>query len=172
MAEYKTIDAKTAAAWLEKGEALLVDVRNPEEFAAQHIAGSVNLPLGRCGEVCANLPQGKKIIVHCLFGKRGASACEAMCAKRDDLKLYNLEGGLAAWQAAGLEVQGPKGMPLQRQVQVMLGLLLVGFTFMGLLVNHWWYLPSGFIGLGLLNAGLTGWCGMAKVLQKMPWNRR
>lgn len=175
MTKFKTITPQKAAQWLAKGEAMLVDVRNPDEFAAQHIAGSVNLPLDRCASGCTTLPQGKKIIVHCLFGKRGASACETMCSQRDDLQLYNIEGGLMAWQTAGLEVEnkvsGPQKMSVQRQFQIALGLLLVVFTALGFLLGPVFYWMLGLVGLGLINAGRTGWCGITKALRYMPWNK-
>ena len=47
---------------------------------------------------------------------------------------------------------------------------LLGFI-LGVLVSPWWHALSGFVGAGLLMAGVTGFCGMANLLQVMPWNR-
>jgi rhodanese-related sulfurtransferase len=160
-------EAKTL---LDKGEAVLIDVREPAEYKAEHIKGSHLLPLGGCCP--ATLPaaaHGKKVIIHCKAGKRGEKACAALMESGQEV--YNLAGGLDAWVAAGLPVEKGSGLPLMRQVQIAVGALVVGFTVLGFTVHPWLHGVAGMIGLGLLNAGITGWCGMALVLAKMPWNR-
>jgi rhodanese-related sulfurtransferase len=87
---------------------------------------------------------------------------------------FLLEGGLEAWKAAGLPVVRDARAPLElmRQVQIAAGALaLLGFT-LGVLVHPAFHVKSGFVAAGLVLAGVTGWCGMAKLLAVMPWNRR
>ena len=84
-----------------------------------------------------------------------------------------LEGGIEAWKAAGLPIISDKSKPIEimRQVQIVAGsLVLLGVT-LGYLVDPSLFLVSGFIGAGLTFAGTTGWCGMAKLLAFLPWNR-
>lgn len=58
-----------------------------------------------------------------------------------------------------------------RQAQLAAGgMALLGFV-LGTLVSPWWHALSGFVGLGLIQAGLSGSCGMALLLARMPWNR-
>jgi len=59
-----------------------------------------------------------------------------------------------------------------RQVQIAAGLLAVLGVILGFLVSPLFFLLSGFIGAGLIFAGVTGFCGMARVLATAPWNQR
>jgi rhodanese-related sulfurtransferase len=61
--------------------------------------------------------------------------------------------------------------PLMQQVQIVAGSLVLLGVVLGYLLNPAFFLLSGFVGAGLLFAGLSGWCGMALLLAKMPWNR-
>jgi len=82
------------AALLREPGVVLVDVREPAEFAAERIAGAINHPLSRFDP--ALLPAGR-VILHCGVGKRSA-----MAMARCDAAVTHMAGGLAAWKAAGL----------------------------------------------------------------------
>ena len=62
-------------------------------------------------------------------------------------------------------------LPLDQQTQLVAGFLAFSGVMLSFLFNPWFSLLSGFVGLGLMFAGITGWCGMAKLLAKMPWNQ-
>src|SRR3990167_2003624 len=96
MTKIKFIDAKTADDWFKKNEAIIVDVREPSEYNAYHIAGAHLIPVDTI--VCDLLPEcnNKKIIIHCKLGMRGKTACEKLLAENPNLDVYNLEGGIAA----------------------------------------------------------------------------
>lgn len=85
-----------------------------------------------------------------------------------------LEGGIDAWKAAGLEVEQDPTQPLelQRQVMIAAGSLVLLGVLLGYALSPWLFLLSGFVGAGLIFAGISGFCGMALLLQRMPWNRR
>lgn len=168
----KIVDVKTLKCWLDNGEAVLVDVREPAEHAAENIQGATLLPLG---SICtSSLPPcaGKKLVIHCRKGGRGGSACEKLLAEDPSLDIYNLEGGIEAWNAAGLNVlsSGKAFLPLDRQVQLAIGLILLAGSLLGGWFTPNWFLLTGAIGVGLTVAGLTGFCGLARVMAKMPWN--
>lgn len=100
------IDAAAAAAAVRDG-ALLLDVREPEEWDAGHAPGALHIPLGQ-------LPQrrpepGRRIVVVCRSGRRSAEATRALMAWGYDA--VNLAGGMQAWAAAGLPVEDPTGGP-------------------------------------------------------------
>jgi rhodanese-related sulfurtransferase len=150
----------------------LVDVREPAEHRSQRIAGAVSHPIG---SICCNsIPSTeKKILIHCQKGMRGSSACKKLISENEALEVYNIAGGIEAWQQAGLPVQsnGEKMLPLDRQVQLTIGLCVLTFGLLGYFVNPAFTLGAAFFGAGLINAGLTGWCGLARLMAKMPWNR-
>jgi len=96
-----------------------------------------------------------------------------LLAEDPSLDIYNLEGGIEAWNAAGLTVasSGKAFLPLDRQVQLTIGLLLIAGSVLGTLFSPAWFFLTGLIGVGLTVAGLTGFCGLALVMAKMPWNQ-
>ena len=79
---------------------------------------------------------------------------------------------MKAWRRARLPVrEGRKRLPVDRQVQLIAGgMVLTGVT-LGTLVNPWFLAIAAFFGAGLTFAGATGTCGLALLLLKMPWNR-
>ncbi len=170
----KPIDAKTLKTWLDRDEAVLVDVREPAEHAAENIEKATLLPLGSIS--LSGLPQhtGKKLVIHCRKGGRGTAACQKLLAENPNLEVYNLEGGIEAWNAAGLNVStsGAFFLPLDRQVQLTIGVCVLTGSILAYTISTQFLLLTGFFGAGLTFAGLTGFCGLARVMAKMPWNQR
>jgi phage shock protein E len=78
---------------------LLLDVRTPQEHAAQAIEGSYLLPLQELGFRLNELPGNKEIVVYCRVGNRSAYACSYLT--RMGYKVKNLEGGIMLWNMAG-----------------------------------------------------------------------
>ena len=169
----KNIDSATLKKWLESGEALLVDVREPAENAANKIEGSHLVPLANVSK--KNLPQfgDKKLVIHCASGKRSQSACAKLLAEDQNLEIFNLEGGISAWNASGNQVKssGKFFLPLDRQVQLTIGVGVLSGSLLGYFVDPAFFILSGFFGAGLCFAAATGCCGLALVLAKMPWNK-
>jgi hypothetical protein len=105
-------------------------------------------------------------------GNRTAANASRIIAKGFS-DAHVLTGGLDAWKAVGLPVHFNRSAPidLQRQVQIGAGSLVVVGVALGYLVSPWFFLLSGAVGAGLLQAGITGFCGMARLLRIMPWNK-
>ncbi|MGC2399590.1 MAG: MBL fold metallo-hydrolase [Acidobacteriaceae bacterium] len=82
---------------------LVLDVRNPREWAGKHIVGSINIPLNHLQERIAELPRNRRIAVHCAGGYRSSIAASILHA-HGITDLIELAGGLAAWDAAQLPV--------------------------------------------------------------------
>lgn len=156
------------------GEAIeLIDVRTPLEFAEVHVEGARSVPLGTLdAKALATDRNGKPLFVICRSGSRAAKACEALQAAGVE-NVYNVEGGTIAWEQAGLPVvRSPhRVMSLERQVRIAAGSLVFLGTILGWLVHPGFLALSGFVGAGLVFAGLTDTCGMGLLLAKMPWNR-
>ena len=168
----RKVTPQEAAAAIGAGDAILLDVREPAEFAAGHIAEAMSVPLSQLPRVLARLPAAKGIIFQCERGARGESAC-AVAAASGRTDVANLAGGLAAWRQAGLPVIGAAsaGVSIFRQVQMIVGAavaLLVALGFAGWTPG---FAIAGLMGAMLAVAGVTGWCGLAMLLARMPWNR-
>jgi rhodanese-related sulfurtransferase len=114
------------------------------------------------------------LIFHCRSGARTKDNATRLFAASQNCETYILEGGLDAWRKAGLPVTIDRSQPIDimRQVQIVAGSLVLLGIVLGVLVAPGFYVLSGFVGAGLIFAGTTGFCGMARFLAFMPWNRR
>jgi hydroxyacylglutathione hydrolase len=92
-----------AARMLARGEATMIDVRAPDEWAAGHLPGVRNIPLGHLAARVSELPTDKPVVVHCQSGGRAAIAASLLAAHGVP-QVVNLTGGFRAWQQAGLPV--------------------------------------------------------------------
>lgn len=157
---------------LDDGSAILIDIREPNEFAREHIIGARLAPLSALDSHDFDRDHGKAAVFQCRSGNRTAANAARLLAKGFK-EAYALEGGLEAWKAAGLPVHFDRKAPIEimRQVQIAAGSLVVIGAALASLVSPWWILLSGFVGAGLVFAGVTGFCGMARILSRMPWNR-
>ena len=171
----QNIDAKQAYEWLKNGEAILIDVREPDEFTAEHIAYASLLPLRMVEDMLRHMdiPSGRKLLFQCKKGARGTQAC-AVVAGLPDIRssIYNIEGGIDGWKEAGLPVigSGPK-ISIFRQVQMIIGTALFVLILMGLAGIGVAFMLAAVIAGVFAFTGFIGWCGLALLLQKMPWNR-
>jgi rhodanese-related sulfurtransferase len=169
--DISTVPAADVAARLQRGERLeLIDVRTPIEFAEVHARGARNVPLDQLDPGAVKPREGAALYVICRSGARAATACQRLSDA--GIIVASVEGGTDAWVRAGLPVERrPVRIPLQRQVLLGAGLVnLVGFV-LGTFVHPWLYGLCALVGVGLSMAGLTGFCGMALLLSRMPWNR-
>lgn len=158
-----------------QGKVFLVDVRSPLEFRQGHIPGSQNIPLEKILSGDTTLPnvEDKQLGLVCQSGKR-AKRAELFLAEQKGIQAVILEGGMDAWQAKGLPVEkdaATHGVSLIRQVQIIIGGMNLIALALAWFVSPYWLLLPACTSTGLLLAGLTGFCGLALVLGKMPWNR-
>lgn len=166
------IDARSLAAKLKSREFTLIDIRESDEYAREHIDGAVSLPLSRLEAGHVALRGTTPVAFTCRTGMRTSSNCDRLAAHVGE-PAYVLEGGLDGWKKAGLATRADRKAPLEimRQVQIIAGGLVLLGVILSATVNPAFIWLSGFMGAGLLFAGSTGWCGMAKLLSVMPWNR-
>ncbi|MNZ39291.1 Inner membrane protein YgaP [compost metagenome] len=168
----KPISPEMARLLIDQG-AVLVDIRAADEHAREHIAAARCLPLEKLAQGMTRFEATQAVIFHCRSGSRTRmnAVCLAACVACDT---YVLEGGLDAWKRAGLPVVTDPRQPLelQRQVQIVAGSMVLTGAVLGAAVSPWFHLLSGFIGAGLVFAGVSGFCGLARVLRNAPWNRK
>jgi rhodanese-related sulfurtransferase len=163
-----TISPTDAKRLIAQG-ARLIDIRGPDEHARERIPGAENHPV----EGLSSLHGGSGIaIFHCRSGQRTAANADKL-ARATSCDAFIVEGGIEAWKKAGLPVEHGRSRPIemQRQVFIAAGSLVLLGVLLGQFVATGFYALPAFVGAGLTFAGTTGWCGMAKLLALMPWNR-
>jgi len=155
----------------------LIDVRTPAEFEAVHVPGACSMPLDTldCAEVLAGRDKSgdaSPIHILCHSGVRAKKAAEKFAAVGFEDCLV-VEGGTQAWADAGFPVErGERSvLPLDRQLQICIGAMVLAGVLLSFFVNTAWIWLSGFAGCGLIFAGLSGICPMRSVISKMPWNQ-
>ena len=165
-----TIDVSHARRLIDEG-AVLVDIREFDEHARERVPGARHHALSRLSSI--DTQGATAVIFHCRSGNRTQLNAQRL-ADAATCQAYLLEGGLDAWKKAGLPVAVDTRQPLEimRQVQIAAGSLVLLGVVLGTWVAPAFYGLSAFVGAGLVFAGISGWCGMAKMLAVMPWNRR
>jgi rhodanese-related sulfurtransferase len=171
MSVLKTIAPDRAAELLRSG-AVLVDIRNSDERAREHIPGSAHRPLSGLEGGGPLGVEGQTVIFYCRTGMRTNTNAQRLAAATP-CEAYIIEGGLEAWKRAGLPTNLNPHQPIEimRQVQIAAGSLALLGVILGFALHPAFFALSGIVGAGLIFAGTTGNCMMAKLLALMPWNR-
>lgn len=169
----KMIDSASLKALLDQQAVNLVDVREPAEHAGEKIPDSILMPLSKFDPHSIPFDANKLTVLYCRTSNRSAQAAQKLFAAGIN-EVTHLEGGLSNWVQQGYPTQVNKNAPisLMRQVQIVAGSLVVIGTVLGAFVSPWFLMLSGFVGSGLVFAGITDTCAMAMLLAKLPYNQR
>lgn len=165
----KLIQPQNARELIENG-VLLVDIRAADEYAREHIAQARHIPLS---DIAAQPPltDAGGVIFHCLSGNRTQANADRLAASVPG-DAYILDGGLAAWKQAGCPPwsisHGRWSLTARCRLPPAPSCCWAPSWGHGF---PWFHALSGFIGAGLIFAGISGFCGLARLLLKMPWNR-
>lgn len=159
---------------LDTGQTIdLLDVRTPVEYRTVHITAARNVPLDTLDAEAIKAqrtsPSHEPLYVVCQSGGRSSKACAALAGS--GIVAVSVEGGTPACEKAGLPVtRGQQTISLERQVRIGAGALVVIGVVLSVLFSPWFLLIPGFVGCGLVFAGVTDFCGMGLLLAKMLWN--
>lgn len=163
---------------LQKGEKLhLLDVRTPAEHAEVHVPGVQLVPLDRLDAVqlagVNGFARNQPIFILCRTGARARQAAQQL-EKGGFSQCQVVEGGTMAWADAGLPVnRGTTSvMSLERQVRIAAGAIALTGALLAQFVDPAFIWLSGFLGAGLMFAGITDTCVMGMLTSKLPWNQR
>lgn len=169
----KMIAPSVLKEWLDRDEAILIDVREPAEYKAEHIPRAISHPASALNPSTIKLQaSGRKIVFHCLSGKRAGSACTQF-QDETDLEAMQLDGNLHGWKEAGFTTESNSGfISLDRQILIIAGALSLIGLIMGSFVSPSWLWLSGIVSAGLLLSGITGACMLKKILTKFPFNQQ
>ncbi len=157
----------------DAGELVIVDVRTEVEYASAHADGAEHVPLDRFDPHDVLRRFGSKAAIACICksGMRGGKAAKLL-VDAGAAGVVNVAGGTQAWEAAGLPVERQsRVIPIERQVLIGAGSLVTAGVLLAYFVHPAFVILSLFVGCGLMFAGITGFCGMALVLARMPWNK-
>lgn len=166
----RTVTPQESLKLLNENNAVLVDVRESYERKSEYIEQSIHIPLNELN-TDSILHKNVPIILYCKSGTRSAQACSKLNSENNSAEIYSMEKGIEGWKNAGLQTtKTTETIPLDRQVQITTGLITFFGTMLGLCFSTTFFILPGFIGAGLVFAGLSGSCGMARILSKMPWN--
>jgi Rhodanese-related sulfurtransferase len=166
------INPNEASRLIQDG-AVVIDIRGADEYAREHIPGAKNISLDAISPDTLAFAHNQKVIFHCRSGMRTSANAQRL-AEAVKAEAFILAGGIDAWKKEQHPVVKDAAQPLelQRQVQIGAGFLALTGCVLGLTISPKFHYLSGFVGAGLLFAGITGFCGMAKILMHMPWNKR
>ncbi|HUY11798.1 MAG TPA: rhodanese-like domain-containing protein [Candidatus Dormibacteraeota bacterium] len=98
------IEPSAVNAMLQNG-AVLLDVREPDEWAEAHITGAIHIPLGEIARRANELPEAQNIICMCRSGGRSAKAQRSLLQSGRFGEIFNMSGGILRWLEAGLPVE-------------------------------------------------------------------
>ena len=151
----------------------VIDVRTPVEFAEVHVPQARSIPLDELKPGALHLQKDQPVYLLCRSGQRATKAAEKF-AKEGFSQPIVVEGGTLAWIEANLPVERGtvKVVSLERQVRMAAGALVFTGVLLARFVNFDFIWLSGFVGAGLVFAGITDFCGMGLLLAKLPWNKR
>lgn len=100
--QVRQVDPALIRQWWEAGQAVIVDVREPDEFERGAIDGALNLPLSRFDPALVPHPApGQHLVLHCMKGIRCAPASDQLVASGWSGEIVRMQGGLIGWVAAG-----------------------------------------------------------------------
>ena len=166
----QVISPAEAKRLVDENRALLVDIREPEEFARKHIADARLAPLSVLPFLPPDPDRERPAVFYCHSGRRTHDSANVLDG-RGFAATYCVDGGLDGWEKAGLPViQRDAPLPMSRQIQMVAGAMVFAFSLLSFSLPAFTWLTL-FVGAGLVFAGYSGICLMAKLLARMPWNR-
>ncbi len=156
-----------------KDKKIVIDVREIDEYAKEHVPGSINVPLSRIEHIKGykDILENKSVHILCASGKRASIAKDHFDQNQIECKV--IQGGIAEWKRQGNPIitLSKNRISIFRQVQIIVGTLVFIFSLLAYFISPLFSLIAGFIGMMLAVAGVFGFCLLATGLSKMPWNK-
>lgn len=159
------VEATMLRAWMERGEAILIDVREPPEYATEPIPGARLLPLSTLSGAATaggREESGPALCYGNALSTGGTEATRRRVYDRLQFPWWGAGVGKEAGYATAQSQRTPLSLP--RQVQIVSGAVVLLGTVLGVVVSLWFLLLSGLVGAGLVYAGVCDTCGIALLL--------
>lgn len=156
----------------------ILDVRTAAEVQAAALPDCLHIPLHELTperlqtEIAKSGKNGSQVYLLCQAGRRAEMAADQLTGNIN-AELVVIEGGMNAVQQSHIPLKqaGKQIMSLERQVRIAAGFLVFTGVLLGALVSSSFYVLSGFVGAGLMFAGITDTCMMGMLIARMPWNK-
>lgn len=173
MTQTERISADQLKDLMRKSDLKIFDIRESDEYQREHIIGAQNIPLSNLENYDFGNIKDANIVFYCQAGNR-TMQCEPRLQRLPFQKAMILDGGISAWKKIGCAVaKNEKApLPIMRQVQIIAGILIILGVLLSFMISPYFALLSGLVGVGLTFAGMTGFCGMANLLMKLPYNQK
>lgn len=162
----------------QHADCCVIDVRTKAEVNDTHLPGSIHIPVNEITPERVNNAlreagkTGQPIYLLCQSGKRADMAANTLSGQVSE-RLIIAEGGVNALKStnAPLTSGGKSAVSLERQVRIAAGGLVLAGVLAGFVINPAFFALSGFVGAGLMFAGITNTCAMGMLIARMPWNK-
>lgn len=149
---------------------IIIDARTPEEFHLEHIPWAINMPVDQFDTFAEQLDKYNNKYVYCNTGN--SSTLFAHKAQATGIETTVVLWGISMRSKKYTTIKKKWALPMMQQVQIAAWSLVLLWVWLSLIANNRWFIAiSAFVGAGLIFAGSTWYCGMAKVLAKFPRNR-
>lgn len=156
----------------------ILDVRTLAEIKASGLPDCLHIPLHELTaerlqeEIAKSGKNAENIYLLCQAGRRAEMAADALKDKVQS-KLFIIEGGMNAVKQSNIAMKetARKVIPLERQIRIAAGILIMTGVALGTWVHPGFYGLSAFVGAGLTFAGITDICPMGMMIAKAPWNK-
>jgi len=169
MSQITVLELREILAQNKSRNFIVLDVRTSVEHDSKKISGVYNLPLDELDEHFEMLKTYDKVYLHCQSGNRSGKGFQKLL-DRGLNNVVNVTGGINEWEKNNFEVRAKNKMPIMQQVLTAAGTLVLAGSILAIF-NSYFQILTIFVGSGLIYAGLSGNCLMAKILGKMPWNQ-
>lgn len=160
------VDAETVKQWVDNGDAILIDVREVEEYNLEYIPKAQLFPLSSFSPQQIPKGDGKKIVFHCKAGRRSANAATKWADFSGAPDAYSLKGGIDAWKSSGLATLSNQATSknIQSQAYFWAGILVLAGTFLAAAISSWFLLLTALGGVLLVSAGIFGLSFLSYIL--------
>jgi len=171
--QIKLIDVQDLKQLIDRQAVELVDVREADEFASERINGAILVPLSKFDPSQIHNSEDKQVVLYCRSGNRSHRAAEKLL-DAGYAEVTHLKGGIMAWRSQGMPIKANKNAPISimRQVQITAGSLVFFGTILSLIGFPQFMFLTGFVGAGLMFAGISNTCSMANLLSMLPYSKQ
>lgn len=163
------VEAGQVKQWIDDGDALLIDVREVEEFNEEYIPRAQLFPISSLDPYVLPRGEGKKVVFHCKGGRRSAAAALKWADHAGAPDAYHLRGGIDAWKRAGFSTLSnlSHSKNIQKKAYIGAGSLILLGTLLAWIFSSWFLIFPAIAGIILLYAGFAGTSMLSYLLSKL-----